>query len=389
MLALGLWVLAARREPANVAFAAYTVAWCVGLLYGNLVIEVGHDMPLARDLWALLSLAVVGTLALLLRQYPVRYDTRDRGALAVAAALALVVGAAWLATNASGAGDRSLAVQGEVTPFVLVAIGTLWAGWWGALTFLTLRWSRLDDLERRSTALMSAALVLWPAFRAGDAIILGLASGASLFFAAFAFAGLWLWNAVRGGGRTARNVGWLTLLVALAAMIERTLVGPDVDLWGYGVTRLLGAAILAYAIVRHQLLGIDVKVRWTISRSTVAAAFVAAFFVASEGAQILFGAGNEWVGLAAAGALVFALAPLQRAAERLAEKAVPSTAAASPTGAPEREEMYRSAVRLALRDRRLARSEERELFRLARGLGLDADRAHAILVDLESGEKSG
>lgn len=148
------------------------------------------------------------------------------------------------------------------------------------------------------------------------------------------------------------------------------------------------SVLVTYGILRHQLFGIEVRLRFAISRSAVAAVFVTVFFVASEGAQILFGAGNAWVGLLAAGALVFALAPLQRAAERLAERAVPvstkSQMGASPIGAARGEASYRKAVRLAMRDRRITREEEGHLHELARDLGIDGARAHAILVEVEN-----
>jgi hypothetical protein len=133
------------------------------------------------------------------------------------------------------------------------------------------------------------------------------------------------------------------------------------------------------------------KLRWTISRGTVAAAFIAAFFLASEGAQILFGAGNEWVGLAAAGALVFAMAPLQRAAERLAKKAVPiegdppsTPRSLADTKRAEHEDAYQRALRLALRDRVLAREDERELVLIASRLGIAPERAFVLRDEVEA-----
>ena len=155
-----------------------------------------------------------------------------------------------------------------------------------------------------------------------------------------------------------------------------------------GVWQLALPVLLGWAILRHQLFGLDVKVRWTLSRGTVAAAFIAIFFVASEGAQLLLGQENPYVGLMAAGALVFAIAPLQRAADRLAERAVPveSPAPASTAGAP-RDDGGRDAYRVLLRrfvaDGRISRDEERALARTAERFGLSHEETVALRHEVE------
>lgn len=148
----------------------------------------------------------------------------------------------------------------------------------------------------------------------------------------------------------------------------------------YALWRLIPVALLAYVVLRGQVPGLDVKVRWGISRSTVAAAFVVVFFVASEGAQIVFGSENAWIGLGAAAVLVFAIAPLQRAAERLAEKAIPYE---PPNSDPRGAESYRRAVRLALKDRRFTADEELQLAAVAHDLGLTAPDAIRIRLEVE------
>lgn len=192
------------------------------------------------------------------------------------------------------------------------------------------------------------------------------------------------WIAATTGqqSRGARNT-WLALValnLGLGALYQFT--GELVVQIG----RLMSAAFLTYGVIAGQIEGLDVKIRFAISRSTIAAAFVAAFFVASEGAQILFGQGNEWVGLLAAGALVFAIAPLQRAAERLAERAVPVAPAAGSlaTRAGSRaSDAYREVLRRYLRDGALTRDEERALAILAGELRLDAGRAFELREEVE------
>jgi hypothetical protein len=82
--------------------------------------------------------------------------------------------------------------------------------------------------------------------------------------------------------------------------------------------------LLAYGIAIDHLFDIDLKVKWTLRRGTVAAAYVAVFFVVSEGAQtFLSDQLGTVLGLVATGLLLFALAPIQRAAERISDTAMP------------------------------------------------------------------
>ena len=88
---------------------------------------------------------------------------------------------------------------------------------------------------------------------------------------------------------------------------------------------LVYVALTAYGIAVYHLFDIELRVKWTLERGTMAAAFIAVFFVVSEGAAtILSDRLGTLAGLFATGLLVFALAPLQRSAERLADAALPA-----------------------------------------------------------------
>jgi hypothetical protein len=147
-----------------------------------------------------------------------------------------------------------------------------------------------------------------------------------------------------------------------------------------GVWRFGFAVLIAWGILRHHFLGVDRTIRWGISKGTIAGLFVAVFFAATEFAQEYFGStgGSAYFGIGAAAILVFGLSPLHRAAERLASKAAPAETSETQTEDRAREDKYRAAVRLALRDRSLSREEERVLVGLAQELGVDAMRAYAI-----------
>lgn len=55
----------------------------------------------------------------------------------------------------------------------------------------------------------------------------------------------------------------------------------------YTLGTLFAVPLIAYGILRTQLFDIDLRIRWTIKQSTVASAFVAMFYVVSEGADRL------------------------------------------------------------------------------------------------------
>jgi len=161
---------------------------------------------------------------------------------------------------------------------------------------------------------------------------------------------------------------------------------------------MLAVLILAYAILRHQLLDIDVKLKWTIKRGTLAGMFLAVFFVASQVAQNYFSQSyGVLAGGAAAGLLLFAIAPLQRVAERVADAAMPGVGQpthagtlaaagvvpADPGTLVRKEDAYRGALRVALADRRMSPEEEIALARVAEELGLGAARAVELRIQVE------
>lgn len=202
-----------------------------------------------------------------------------------------------------------------------------------------------------------------------------------------AIAGLWGWNMVRARGDTVRihRAAMLGILGLLTLGAVYTVAVPGVDPGNNlmrGVMRTIGVGLLAYGILRHDLVGLDAKVEWGLSKTTVAGIFVAVFFIVSEGAQVLFAgfAQSELLGIVAAGALLFALSPIQRLADRIAATAVPTGGTGSADTAEVR---YRTAVEVALADGEISREEERRLAELADELDLDATRALEIQEEVE------
>lgn len=137
--------------------------------------------------------------------------------------------------------------------------------------------------------------------------------------------------------------------------------------------------LLAYGVLRHQLLGIDVKIKWTLKQSTVAAVFVAVFFVVSELAAAAFSERlGTVVGILTAGALLFAIVPLQHFAQRVADKAMPGVKPVGEMTEDERAEAYRRQLEAAYVDGVVDTSERRILEAAREALEIDGDIALAI-----------
>lgn len=403
-IGLGAWVLrleSPRRQ--TTLLGAFAIAF--GLLYAPLdilvILDVVQAPSLAQELLQTPMGVLVWFLALaLVASTPTRLEDRRLLALGVG------IGAA-------------VAVLGAVTRFVLYPPS-------GAVEVL------LTLLDELGEVAMASALVLLPLRAApsreptrGDVTQLGILAVAFVTligfveglllvdfvapqavgdtwggtFRALVFvdelllaAGLWGWNMIQAGDETVRIHRSVMLailgLIAAGAIYQVSFPGtsPGSNVMR-GVMRTLGVGLLAYGVLRHDLAGLDERVEWGVSKTTVAGAFVAVFFVVSEGAQVLF-AGvveNELLGVLAAGALVFAISPLQRVADRFAAKAVPGGAEAG-EGVEGR---YRDALETALADGGISADEERHLGRLAERLGITAERAQAIRERVEDELEAG
>jgi len=142
-------------------------------------------------------------------------------------------------------------------------------------------------------------------------------------------------------------------------------------------------ALIAYGILRTQLFDIDLRIRWTIKQSTLAAAVVAIVYVLSEGASRLLSneLGNV-AGLLGAAVVVFFLAPLQRFAERVAAAAMPNTHDTAEYATFRKLQVYEAAVTDALPGG-VGEKERALLRRLRDSLGISAADAASIERDLD------
>lgn len=114
---------------------------------------------------------------------------------------------------------------------------------------------------------------------------------------------------------------------------------------------ILSLPLLAYGIAKTQLFDIDLRVKWGAARGAVTAVLVAVFFVveklvesyASRVLGVTFGA-------IAAGLMLFFVPRLNRAADKVANKAAPSVQPTSEYVSFKKLEVYRAAVESAMEE---------------------------------------
>lgn len=397
---LGVAVALIRpRRRANVAFAVFAASFGLGFVPSNLAFWVLAG-GLASAAWYLAGacwFVAFGSLLVLAATFPTPLTRRDRLAIAIGVAAALAptsVLIAFAVVDFLVLGEWS----GLVGP-VLFAVSVqslLFVALVNAMGGVLLMWAvrarpGTPPRERSQLVLMSAGLATFVWLHDGSnllnppvwSLVYSVALvplGASLV--------LWLWTGARTGSAGSIRLVLFSLATMLLGMLSVVGAGDwrtAASAGGFGVSRMVAVLILAYAIVRHQLLGIDVKIRWTISRSALASVFIAVFFVASEAAQEFFGdaLGSQYVGIIAAGLLVFALAPLSRLADRLAEKAIPVDGADAQGAGSSAVAGYAAAVRAAMRDGALTRREEMHLADVAENLGIGHRQALEIRGQVE------
>lgn len=161
-------------------------------------------------------------------------------------------------------------------------------------------------------------------------------------------------------------------------------LNPDWSALIYAGGTFLAVPLIAYGILRTQLFDMDLRIRWTIKQSTVAAVFVAVFYLVSEGAdRMLASEFGNIAGLVASALVVFFLVPLQRFAERVAGAAMPNTENTPEYLMHRKFQVYEAALTEALPDGNISERERELLNRLRDSLGISTSDADAIERELQ------
>lgn len=351
-------------------------------------------------------LAIGTTLAL--AYFLVTYTDRDRGArhrvfvAGLVGVAALVEGLyLWdhcLVRCVSSEGARSF---GPLS-FLTYGLTTLYAIAGVVLARESIR--AAQPARRQAAFLLAVAFLVQSMFE--SLIVVGVAvAGAPAFVASLADPSVWFTLAylLRGGAGLLAVVGFLILAGPRARAIDATRnprlllalalgaaasgfyqgiipnVLPSLALSATfltGLWLLVLPVLVTYALVRHRLFEADVQLRWTISKGPIAFGFLGAFFVGAQVAQNYL---SDEYGLIAggvlAGLMLFALHPLQRIGEKLADGVTPRAKPISKLTHDERLDIYRSQAALAWADGHLARKERFLLDSLRERLGIAAEDA--------------
>ena len=178
----------------------------------------------------------------------------------------------------------------------------------------------------------------------------------------------------------------LAVIWAIGFLIYRGDVYPPLwaDLMWIALI-LLYLGFLVYGILKTQLFDIDVKLRWTIHKGTIAAIFAGVFIVVAQLAENLLNQRLGWAwGGVAAGLLLLAISPILRLADRISKAAVPSGKPLERLTHNEREQFYADHVRAAWEDGSIDRSDRVLLNTLRNRLGLPVDRAARLELEITS-----
>lgn len=372
---------------ANGSFATFAIAFGLAVACRAVADHSDPADPWSTGFWAVASVfwlvagIGIGSFGL---SFPTRLKKRQRRLLILPVLVLIIpmvwtIGGSFLIVRSTEGWAAFDGTQGLYGPFSMMAMGV----WQAVLVLLPLRHHVAAPLARSQIRWVAGVLTLFPAFSFGAFLLEApqVALAASAFLALSAV--LWLRESTGNeASKAARNLALLPFLMAFLGILLAALsAGYESGMFGaFGVVRVLSVAVLAYGILRAQLFDIDLKVKWTIRRGTLAAIFIAAIFIASEVAQEFFGAqtGSAYLGILVAGVLVFAIAPLQRLADRVADAAMPHVQESEDYLVARKQTIYRGAVESALIDGMMSVSERRLLLRLQDDLGLRGDDANLI-----------
>lgn len=157
------------------------------------------------------------------------------------------------------------------------------------------------------------------------------------------------------------------------------------DILGANVITIAFVLLLSYGILKVQLFDIDLRIKRGIRRSTVAAVFVAVFFVVEQVAQNYLSARfGLLLGAVAAGLTLFAFSHIHHFAERVANGAMPDVTPTPEYLAYRKLEVYRAAFEDLYGDDRVSDKERAMLDHLCAKLGIRPDDARAIESDVRA-----
>ncbi|MFT5770161.1 MAG: hypothetical protein ACI9H8_002145, partial [Lysobacterales bacterium] len=179
-----------------------------------------------------------------------------------------------------------------------------------------------------------------------------------------------------------RDLAWAVVLLSVVTgwvekapnLIDQLYVGPT----------LIYIPIIAYGILKLQMLDIEIRLKSTVKNSVRAGIFVALFYVISEGADTLVSSQiGGLIGFAASALLTLFLTPLQSWADRFSSSMV-STDINNVDYADTRSlQMYSAAVEETLAYGEITKGHISLLDRLKESLQVSQEDATRLELDLD------
>lgn len=171
------------------------------------------------------------------------------------------------------------------------------------------------------------------------------------------------------------------ILFSLGYVNEQSAMAPYISVL-YVSAVIVYVPLVAYGILRTQLFDIDLRIKRTLKRSTVLAIFVAVFFLVSGLAELYLSRMlGSLLGLLCTSALVFFLDPLQRAAERLSDVAMPRTLETPEYEAFRKLQVYEATLNANIDNGEMPPHTRTVLDALINSLGIDPTVARRIEED--------
>lgn len=164
-------------------------------------------------------------------------------------------------------------------------------------------------------------------------------------------------RAPRGSPQRARAKGYALsfgildgagALVMVAVALSSGSLHAFLDVAGLPLVVVVMYPIMAHALLKRQVVDLDLRIRVGLKRSTLAACFGAAFWLGEQTLQQFIPVQGFWLGLACAAALALAFRPLERAVDRILQRALPASARRPDERALD---VYRAALETAWEER--------------------------------------
>lgn len=172
---------------------------------------------------------------------------------------------------------------------------------------------------------------------------------------------------------------------------DTTWIGNQLTFLVEPTLSLLLAVLLGYGILRHQIFGIELKLKFAVEKSTVAAVFAVGFLMVSEVVERVVGIEGTLFGLGAAVAIGLVFRRIEALAEAVADRLMPGVENTPSYRADRRRALYQAAVEAAIHDRRVTDRERDVLSRLQAELELSTQEAAEIestILETASGHRA-